>query len=149
MEYAKIIIQRLRFQYFLLYLHTQYSAPAKTMYSKLKWMVTFCCLAMFSAFGQQNVPHHFNEVVLEIKNFSAVKNVPQLSTVLAEYSVDSYVYITCEQSGWVVLRIETSQVVSMEHLESILKNASMDYIIKSGATSKEVIAACDGDIKKY
>lgn len=94
-------------------------------------------------------PVHYAEVVIEVKGFSGVKHVPLINEAFSESWGESYVYMTCEASGWIVLRLDESANTSSNHLLEALKSTGIVFTIKDGATASQVSNACNGQVVIY
>jgi len=92
---------------------------------------------------------HFIERVVEIKNFTNAKHVPLLAQLLQDFSENSAIILSCEEQGWVVFKIDLSEMAGDEQLAVILKTAGMEYVIKEGADKKDVVNACKGNLHKF
>jgi|JI10StandDraft_1071094.scaffolds.fasta_scaffold1241985_1 hypothetical protein len=114
---------------------------------KLKFVLIL--LVFFTATVLAGEPVHYSEVVIEVRNFSGVKHVPLINEAFSESWGESYVYMTCEASGWIVLRLDESMYVSSEHLLSTLKATGIVFTIKEGATATQVSNVCNGQVVIY
>lgn len=100
------------------------------------------------AFAQQGGGDYVEKVV-EIKNFTNEKHVQKISQLLNAYSEDSRVVLSCEDQGWVVLKINSIDIPNEDELAGILKLSGFEFTIKSGATMKDVESACTGLKRKF
>jgi hypothetical protein len=94
-------------------------------------------------------PVHYAEVVIEVQNFTGLKHVPLINEAFSESWGESYVYMSCENSGWVVLRLDESANTSSSHLLEALKTTGIVFTIKEGATATQVSNACNGQVVIY
>lgn len=114
---------------------------------KLKYILFLLLFFTGSLFAGE--PVHYSEVVIEVRNFSGVKHVPLINEAFSESWGESYVYMTCEASGWIVLRLDESVYVSSDHLLSALKATGIVFTIKEGATATQVSNVCNGQVVIY
>ena len=91
---------------------------------------------------------HKQDVVVEVAHFSQLKHVAVIQNALQEVSANSKVAIVCPEKGWLVIELDLDQIASENQLESILRPTGIGILIKSGATRKQVMDACGGDIMK-
>lgn len=114
---------------------------------KLKFVLFLLVFSTGVVFAGE--PVHYTEVVIEVKNFSVVKHVPIINEAFSDSWGESYVYMTCEASGWIVLRLDESVYVSSDHLLSALKETGIVFTIKEGATASQVSNVCNGQVVIY
>lgn len=111
--------------------------------------IAFLCLplsTLFSADGQWGF--HKQDVVVEVAHFSQSKHISVIQNALLEVSANSKVVLVCPDKGWLIIELDLDQIANEMQLESILKPTGLGVLIKSGATRKEVMRACGGDIIK-
>ncbi len=118
------------------------------MFRKVISLLFFISFFIPAAFAQ-NAGGNFTEKVIEIKNFSNVKHAQLIAGVLDQYAEGSSLMLACEEQGWVVLRINLTEVKDDEQLEVVLKLTGLECIVKNDASRKDVSAACKGDLTKY
>lgn len=93
-------------------------------------------------------PHEVEKVV-EIKNFNNAKHFPLLESLMEEIAPNISVIAFCEQKGWVVFRIIEQKSNATDQISMLLKASRLDFIIKEGATMKDVSVACNGEMKNF
>ena len=112
----------------------------------------FCALLLYSPFvlGRYSTEPatRIMEVVVEVSHFNALKHLPAIENALNEVSEQSGVKLICPDKGWLVIEINLHQIANAEQLEAILKTSGIHCIVKTNATRKEVIEACQGDLIK-
>jgi hypothetical protein len=101
-----------------------------------------------STFGASHTHLHKVDVVLEIAHFSQQKHLSLLSNALEEVSPDSKIALVCPDKGWLVVELNLDQIANENQLENIFKPTGIGILIKTGATRKQVMDACEGDIVK-
>lgn len=93
-------------------------------------------------------PHEVEKIV-EIKNFSNAKHFPLLESLIEEIAPNISVIASCEQKGWVVFKIIEQKSNASDQIATLMKASGLDFIIKEGATMKDVSVACNGEMKNY
>ncbi|MBK7965801.1 MAG: hypothetical protein IPK10_11290 [Bacteroidetes bacterium] len=89
------------------------------------------------------------EIVVEIKNFSATKHLPLLGSVIEATAPHVLIIASCDQKGWVVFKLIEQKLNVNDEVEFLMKASGLDFIIKEGATKKDVTIACNNGIKNY
>ncbi|MBK9636445.1 MAG: hypothetical protein IPO63_00980 [Bacteroidetes bacterium] len=117
------------------------------MDSKLLYYFIFLFL-LFTAKVQSMDPHEV-EMVVEIKNFNASKHLPLLENLIEATSPNIMVIASCEQKGWVVFKIIEQKFNVNDQIELLMKASGLDFIIKEGATKKDVSIACNEPVYKF
>lgn len=93
-------------------------------------------------------PHEVEKVV-EIKNFSPAKHLPLIENLIEELAPNIAVVASCEQKGWVVFKIIEQKSGASDQIATLMKVSGLDFIIKEGATMKDVSVVCNGEMKNY
>jgi hypothetical protein len=117
------------------------------MNTKLPYYFLFLFLLLTANVQSMN-PHEL-EVVVEIKNFSSLKHLPLLESIIEASAPNILVVAACEQKGWVVLRIIEQKHNAKDQIALLMKTSGLDFIIKEGATMKDVSIACNDEVKYY
>ncbi len=113
-----------------------------------KVILLFLFLLDQSLAKAQAVDGPFVERVIEIKHFNNAKMSPLLEQLIQNYSENSQLILTCESQGWVVIKLDLSELAGAEQLSEILKQSGFEWVIKEGATRKEVSEGCTGVLIK-
>jgi len=118
------------------------------MKTKLPYYFFFFLFLLCTANVQSMHPHEVEKVV-EIVNFSPSKHLPLLEIAIESTSPNVTLIASCEQKGWVVFKIMEQKINADQQIGLLMKASGLDFIIKEGATLKEVSIACNSELKIY
>jgi hypothetical protein len=118
------------------------------LFFPLSAVLVLAAACLNSTLCVRNIHLHKVDVVLEITHFSQQKHLSLVSNALEEVSPDSKIALVCPDKGWLVVELNLDQIANENQLESILKPTGLGVLIKTGATRKQVMDACGGDLVK-
>jgi hypothetical protein len=118
------------------------------LFFPLSAVLVLAAACLNSTLCVRNIHLHKVDVVLEITHFSQQKHLSLLSNALEEVSPDSKIALVCPDKGWLVVELNLDQIANENQLENIFKPTGIGILIKTGATRKQVMDACEGDIVK-
>lgn len=116
---------------------------------KIKLPYYFLFLFLLLTANVQSMHPHEVEKVVEIKNFSISKHLPLFESLIEEIYPNITLIASCERKGWVVFKIIEQKSNASDQIATLMKASGLDFIIKEGATKKDVSVACNGEMKNF
>lgn len=117
---------------------------------KLNYTALTFFFALFSAAASAQVDNpRYRELVVEMQGLDSDKRIAALMQLLQQNSNDVRLHTLCAAQSWLLLQITEDALVTNEDVEALMKPLGFPFLIKTGATQKELEAACNGEIIRF